>query len=233
VILNSFPRSGSNFLQNVLSSSVPNIHAHSIYSNGVFSKPTTCLKSHALDRSGVRTELTGFWAFDKAPASHIVLVRDPRDMFLSIYDYIKTMRGVDITATNFLSTDFYWTFFTPTALEIMRDANHANACTLLDAYRTWLHSWIIQPPANQVRLRFEDILSDPKGPLTKAFGALGHKAPAKLQGVQTMVSQHGTSGRPRGKAYGRRNAPSQYEPYLKRITSALADEIKELGYDQI
>ena len=229
----SFPRSGSNFLQNVIRNNSAQVGCVSIYQTGQkMYDPKLCLKSHALDSTTLKTELTEIWGITARPRRHIVLLRDPRDVFISLYDYVAGQRKTTVDPQSFLTTDFYWYLFRPPILELIRDGTHAQAKTVLQAYREWYQSWVIDPSmATEILyLRYEDLVTNPTAAFTRVFGWLSEPTVTTWKGLETLVSQNGESQRKRGKARGWRQASPLYQPILSQIESELKTEIAELGY---
>lgn len=231
-LLLSYPRSGSNFLQNVLRHN-SKLGCASVYQMGRrAAEAKFCLKSHAIDPATLRRELQQIWGIKSRPRRKIILVRDPRDVFISLYDYVKGHRGTETRPAQFLRTDYYWYLFQPDVLNIIRDGSHARSQNVLQAYRQWYQSWC-SDGANQddtVFIRFEDLIRDPDQALAPVFDLIGEPQPKLLEALHDMVSQNGQSRRGRGRAQGWRQAPQAYAPIIKAVSQALKDEIAVLGY---
>lgn len=231
-VLLSFPRSGSNFVQNILRRNSEGVDCASIYAGGYLDAPQLFLKSHALDPATLMAELSGLWNIETPPARLIILVRDPRDVFLSLYDYVAGLRRTEIDPERFLETDYYWYFFQPDVLGIIRDAAHAGARSVLQAYRDWYRSWITEDTGQDgaLHLRYEDLTLTPQRAFASVFELLDLPRPATLAALDDLVSLNGDSPRRRSQPQGWRSAPGKYAPIIAGIEEALAHEIAALGY---
>ncbi|MFS2316321.1 hypothetical protein RMQ97_00160 [Maricaulis sp. D1M11] len=230
-LLASFPRSGSNFLQNVVRQSLTDMRCASIYAGGRLSDRDAFLKSHNLNDAGVGHELKELWASKSRFAARIVLVRDPRDMFLSGYDYVCNRLGQTVPPDQFLATDYFLGFFDAERGRIAR-YKRFKTVNIIQAYRQWLRYWMGQQVANgQGRLvRFEDLVLTSGDGFKTVFDALDRSMPEELKGIESLQSQYGSSERPRGQAGGWRTAPDKYAPIIEAVNTRLRSEIDALGY---
>ena len=175
--------------------------------------------------------MSELWASSSGFKSTIVLVRDPRDMFLSCYDYVCNQLNQTIPPEHFLETDYFLGFFDAERGRIARH-NRFKAVNSFQAYRQWLRFWVDQRVAGgQAQLvRFEDLVSPAGAGFRPVFDALGRVLPHELKGLDSLQSQYGSSQRPRGKAGGWRTAPENYRPIVDAVNDRLSDEIAALGY---
>ncbi len=238
-LLCSFPRSGSNFLQNIvrLNTRPRAVLCSSIYgysSQNAQEQARTgkaFFKTHACDQAQLDTELAQLWNMGGRAYRHILLVRDPRDVMISLYDYILGHRGVRLAPEHFLDTDFYWYLFKPDVLTVLRDENHARPLTVLEAYRLWVRTWFGGKGAQACcRLSYEHLLEQPQQGFAQVFDVLAQPMPDPLSGLSELVAQYGESQRLRGKAQGWRLAEDLYRPIIEQVESRLAEEIRILGY---
>lgn len=230
-LLLSFPRSGSNFVQNVLKQNCPDLLCAGIYRGGHMSAPHICLKSHAIDSKAVAHEVQKFWSAAPAPNTQIALLRDPRDMFLSIYDYVAGHRQTPTDPDKALDLDFFWFFFPPHVLQHLRQGQHAHAFTVANAYASWLQAWVFSKPDHTLLVRYEDLVQTPEHSFAALFDHIGQTPPTSLKALRRLVSQNGSSARQRGAAQSWKQAPARYQPLIRAVEARFGDQIAQLGYD--
>jgi len=231
-LLMSFPRSGSNFLQNIVRDNTQQLGCASIYQGLNLTAPKILLKSHALNFGVLRKELAELWGIETARFNLMVLVRDPRDVFISLYDYVTTLHGTEIDPASFLITDFYWHLYKPHMNGLVR-GKQTRALTVLQAYQTWFRTWITgaDKTPKALHVRFEQLVIDPKNGFAPVFKLLDEPIPENLASTAKLVSQIGESQRNRGQAQGWRTAPDMYRPIIDQVSEKLANEIAHLGYN--
>lgn len=238
-MLLSFPRSGSNFLQNVIKSNCKTIHCTSAYANGVFLRAQSLLKSHAVDEALLLAELRGTWNRHAPRSGTIVLTRDPRDLMISYYDFLQTVFAGEITPETLFEYDFNWIkdeWRSRKKTDIVNKYEDridppSEVFTVLDAYKGWHQSWIAPAPdPNWLRVRYEDLIQHPQDSFNAIFDYLNLPKPDTFAGLTTFVSLHGDSARTRGKAQGWRTAPDMYRPILDKTSDGLAGQIADMGY---
>lgn len=227
-LLASFPRSGSNFTQNIIRENTSGLCNTSIYAGGRVTRPAF-LKSHATAIGAVRNELRELWDHHDGPAHIFALIRDPRDVFISAYDFVANKFGEAPDATRFLNYDYYRCFFDPPRGEIVR-YKRMLPLNLMQAYRLWVRHWIVDAGTNVNILRFEDLTSSPNTAFEPLFTAFHSSQPASLGGLTTRTAQYGDSLRQRAAAGGWRDAPQAYHPIIDAVEKQLADEIDLLNY---
>ena len=226
-VLLSFPRSGSNFVQNVIESST-SVQCDSIYRMPGVARDDLCLKSHALTANMLRGELAKFWNFAAISEKRLVLIRDPRDVMISMFDYLREYRNAELRDDEFFAADYFWWFFMPDKIGVARDGRTA-ATTIIDAYRLWFDTWANRDDG-ALHLRYENIVADPSSEFARIFDYIQISPPASLKGCDELVSLNGTSERRRGQAQGWRHAPSSYAPIIEQTQTLLAAQIRFLGY---
>lgn len=228
----SFPRSGSNFVQNVIKQNSVDIACSSIYRGGRLADKDHFLKSHALDADSLANELSHLWHSTNVTGRQIILTRDPRDVFISLYDYVAGLRNTAVEPSQFLQTDFYWYLFRPDVLNVIRDAQHSQTRTVLQAYQDWFRVWAqnSENTNDVLHIRYEALIADPQSGFRPIFEMLDIPPPTGLSAVDEIVSLNGESDRTRGKAGGWRHAPKQYAPIIAQVEKALGPQIEALGY---
>lgn len=238
-ILLSFPRSGSNFLQNIVKQNATGIQCTSIAARGDFLRPKACLKSHAINEALLAAELRDPWNRHEPRNATIILTRDPRDVMISYYDLLPPVFGDEITPASLFEHDFEWikSEYRSRKAGVSRE-NHQDRApatqpvySVLDALGDWHKNWTLRPRRIDWHyVSFEDLLADPGRAFGGIFDHLNLPRLEEYQGLQTLVSQHGDSTRPRGKAGGWRNAPSFYDPIIEQTNIAMGAVCAELGY---
>ncbi|NRB19370.1 MAG: sulfotransferase domain-containing protein [Rhodobacteraceae bacterium] len=212
-LLVSFPRSGSNFLQNIVRDNTKQLGCASIYQSLSLTTPKILLKSHALNFGVLRKELTTLWDIAPPRFKRIVLVRDPRDVFISLYDYVTALHGAEIDPATFLIIDFYWHLYRPHMNGLVR-GKQTRALTVLQAYQTWFRTWITGADKfpRALHVRFEELVSDPQTGFAPVFKLLDEPMPDPLASTAKLVSQIGESPRRRGQSQGWRTGPGHLSP---------------------
>ena len=236
-VLLSFPRSGSNFLQNVVKSNDPSIQCTSIHGKGRFLRRRALLKSHANGDEMLRGELRGTWNRTAPERARIVLVRDPRDVVISYYDFLQPVFSGEVTPDNLFEQDFDWLRAEYRRRTLGREVARpgegmtGGLYTLIHAMRDWYAGWeAADGDMPTLRLRFEDLLSAPKESFDAIFAHLGLPLRESYDGRDVLVSQQGTSDRPRGRAQGWRIAPETFHPLIARAEAEFAPQIARFGY---
>jgi hypothetical protein len=228
----AFPRSGGQFVQNVIKKNTSGIFCSTIYNDDVVIRKHMNLKSHALTMGAVRSELRSIWDVEEVKFKPIILVRDPRDIFLSMYDYVWKMRDVKLEPKDFLHADYYWYFFEPELIMTVR-AGQTHALSMIDAYRIWYRNWItpIAPPPQSIQVKYEALVSDPNTAFGPIFEHVGQKIPVEIKALDKIVARNGGSKRPRARAHGWREAPKIYLPIIEAVSDALKNELRDMGYE--
>jgi hypothetical protein len=180
---------------------------------------------------GVRTELRTIWDLDIARFKPIVLVRDPRDVFLSLYDYVLHKRQTKIEPKEFLDADYYWYVFEPEVAAAVR-GGQTRALSMIDAYKIWYRNWVaaIAPMPGSLQVKYEDLVRDPLTEFRPIFDHLGKELPNDILALDQIVAKNGGSKRPRGAAQGWREAPVLYAPIIDAVSAALSAEIHDMNY---
>lgn len=230
-ILASFPRSGSNFVQKTLDQNTRELKSASIYAKGRVSKRPVFLKSHASNTGLARNELNALWDYSGEIHDTFALIRDPRDVLISSYDFVTERIERRLDPADFLSHDYYYSFFPPDITPTIRGED-MRPLNIIQAYRAWVRHWITnRHAAGTVKLlRYEDLVATPQTAFKPLFEAFGAPMPAFLKGLDQETALHGDSPRDRAVAGGWRNAPALYAPIIETVSKNLAPEIEALGY---
>jgi len=232
-ILASFPRSGSNFVQKTLDHNTRELKSASIYAKGRVSKRPVFLKSHASNTGLARNELKALWDYSGEIHDTFALIRDPRDVLISSFDFITDRLGRPPNPADFLSHDYYYSFFPPDLTPSIRGED-MRPLNIIQAYRAWVLHWITnRHAAGTVKLlRYEDLVATPQTAFKPLFDAFDEPMPASLKGLDQETAQYGDSPRERAVAGGWRNAPALYAPIIETVSKNLAPEIEALSYAQ-
>lgn len=227
----AFPRSGSQFVQNVIKKNTSGIVCASMYSNEPLMRKRLNLRSHALNMGDMRSELRTIWDTEVAKFKPIVLVRDPRDIFLSIYDFVWKTRKVKIEPKDFLDADYYWYFFEPEKIAVVR-GRQTRALSMVEAYKTWYRNWVapIAPPPGSLQVKYEDLIGDPFTAFGTIFKHIGQAMPEEIKALDKIVAKGGGTRRARAEPQGWRTAPAMYQPIIQAVSNILAEELRDMGY---
>ena len=227
-----FPRSGTNFLQSVLEGSSELI-CRSMYGppkanpNNILS-----LKSHTTSYEYLLDEISRFVPNTKSPDKFIVIIRDPRDVFISFYEFIQSTKGVSISKSDFISEVCYFFATFKDNHMINSRKKELSPLSILDAYRKHIEHWITHRPEslNCHIVKYEDLVDSAEEEFQKIFNFLELDCTLKAETLSRKVSQYSNSTRKRGTTSGWRNCQDQYSEIISSVNNLLEDEIKALGY---
>lgn len=228
----SYPRSGSNFLQSILTHS-SGLNNQSIYGRKVkFTARdfTLSVKSHAPTPEYLAGEFPRKVERPEQPERIILLLRDPRDVMISFYEYTQAQRGVQIPQGTFLTgvCYFYASFIDP---ESERRVERG-PLSVLDAYKKHIETWVAQRPAGLscLEVRYETLQTDPERGFGEVFRYLNLDCPLAKAYLPVKVSQYDETRKDRGTAEAWRKHGEQYRELLDGVEAHLRDEIALLGY---
>ncbi|MCC6145153.1 MAG: sulfotransferase domain-containing protein [Candidatus Hydrogenedentes bacterium] len=230
----SYPRAGSNFLQNILKHS-SGLHSQSIYGPYPFTEPreiTLTVKSHAVSPAYLMDEFQRLVEVEYTPERVVLLQRDPRDVMVSFYEYAQANRKTAIRQDEFLNgIDF---FYASTIDPQSRRAVEKNPLTVAEAFRKHIQTWFRERPDHPpcLVLRYEDLVQDPWANFQKVFDFLQVECTLAEEFLRVKVSQYsGTRDEgQRGKAGGWRGQQEKYAALLDQVQREFAEEIRLLGY---
>lgn len=235
----SFPRSGSNFLQSVLSASSGMFCCSQYGRLELHAESFLSLKSHAISPQVLREEILLFRPTDVIwPEKIVVITRDPRDVMISFYEYVKSKRAVEIFQGKFLhGVDYRWAAFGNPADPICHLLTFprntvVQPLSICDAFRYFTKHWCASSDSDSavLRVRFEDLALRPRQTFQQVFDFLDLDCELAEEAIDRKVSLHSTEKRERGKTDGWRQNTSRYGVLLDGVNEALSDEIKMLGY---
>lgn len=225
----SYPRSGSNFLQNVLRNS-SGFKNTAIYKDLEHPHSYLSLKTHALSYMHLLGEIGRFApALRLFPGKLIVLWRDPRDVMISFYEFLQARQGRKLEQMEFLYQQQYY-----------RPVLGFESESVLHAYKTFTQNWFsAEPPsensagvpATWIEVRFERLVLEPNTEFQKIFDYLELDCTLNTRSLSRKVSQISETERPRGMPGSWKYAQDEYAELVATVNRDLADEIQLLGYD--
>ncbi|MBO8151893.1 MAG: sulfotransferase domain-containing protein [Candidatus Marinimicrobia bacterium] len=224
----SFPRSGSNFVQNVITKS-SGTYNYSIYyfGNNEYRKCLT-IKSHALSYSHLIAEVARFIPSERnLPAKFIILWRDPRDIMISFYEFIQKRYDISLSQGEFLSNE----------VNYVRHVIGFPPLPILEAYKVFMLNWrsgnkLSYGDQNTpwIEIKYEDILNQPEIEFDRIFNFLGIKCKLNKYAVSEKVSFMEDKRPERCIAGSWRKFYKDYKKIVDATSNYLESEIRILGY---
>lgn len=234
----SYPRSGSNFLQNVVNNSV-SIACSSLYGLGQAQKPSKfgLLKSHALNYDWLVDEYDRFNIEHGSNYKLIWLVRDPRDVFVSFHNFVESRNKVKIDPSSFLDgVSFEYALEYGTARSFDRKVELSPRSVweyYLDHVRFWNEHHNL---GKSQAFRYEDLLDPGSVQWADLFELLcNRRIHPERNTMEEKVSTYDSRKRPRGIT---KSWDYEGSPYLdfcgevfERCKKSLPKFIEEFNYD--
>jgi hypothetical protein len=209
-ILCGFPRTGTHWIRNVIENSSGE-KTFNLYDN----KPTQNDKNALLVKIHARSKLIAMikalWLLPPFSfgGKYIYVYRDPRDAIISLYEmYKKEKNNAGLDSKDYL-----------------------NSQDPIGQYKWEINSWVTKKHNNVLLVKFEDLKISPTSEFQRIFDFLDIKVPVKIKSVNKMVNTEDSSQRPRGTAYGWKNAPKEYSSLISTVSKRLREEIDMLGYE--
>jgi hypothetical protein len=229
----AFPRSGSNFLQQVIESS-SGLTCRSLYAVP-HDAPHKVLnfKSHALSYAHLLDEVTRLVGPVDAPEKIIVLQRDPRDVMISFYEFVQTRKEIAVPQEDFFHhICFFWTAFVDKDRILERRVELA-PLSIAEAYRRHVQKWFVQPDfeGNVLRVRYERLVEAPEVEFDRIFRYLELDCELARDSLDVMVSQYSKTSWQRGRPSRWRQYMDRYPALLSAVNDYASEEIRLLGYD--
>lgn len=235
--LTAFPRSGANFVQNVLSSA-RGVVATDIYRADPWRPRLTdpgCshlnLRSHACSPLLLGWEASQQLEKPLGNQGVVILVRDPRDSFISLYNFCRKQHNMQLSQVDFCHA---YSFYDAAPIYARFDLSRPmEPLSLVDAYRMFVATWLRErQPLRRFLLRFEECTAHPAANFQALSGWLGIPPDSiDLQRVEQPVNQVSReANRPRGAAGGWRQVTDTYGPIIAEVERTLAPELELLGY---
>lgn len=227
-----FPRSGTNFLQSVLEGS-SGLLCRSLYGVPKANQDEILsLKSHTTSYDLLLDEIDRFVPNFGTPDKFILIVRDPRDVFISFYEFIQSTKGLSISQSTFIYDICY--FFAT-----FEDRHKVNSrkleiapLSIFDAYKKHIYSWVInRPPTMQcLTVKYEELVLSPEIEFQRLFDFLNLDCNLEKEKLKLKVSQYSQTSRKRGITTGWKDCKDEYEELISSVNKAFKEEIKILGY---
>jgi len=227
----SFPRSGSNFVQNVLRESGV-CDAVSIYKADAKEDLGRNFKSHAVSMAYLVDEARRRLKTRKVDiegAKIVWLVRDPRDAMISFLEYTRTRTGNDIEAEDFVER---YDFFLASPIDRKCERRiQTSPISVGRAYAKHMNRWQeAAKRSNVLPVRYEDLLSSPEETFGKVFAHLGSEAELNMRALDLQVSQHSDEARARATAHSWKTADRSYAPLISAVERTMAGQLERHGY---
>jgi hypothetical protein len=228
----SYPRSGSNFLQNVLaaSSGLPLRSFHSPVEN----MRELChygLKSHAISSDWLADEFSRTTLNYKYPEKIIYVYRDPRDVMISFYEFVQHMKGVTLDQASFL-TKVSYIYATYTDKDpVLGRTNSMQPMSVLDGYRAHYQNWMVRAGSKSYHIvKYEDLVTMPEVTFQGIFDFLELKCDLSAEALGQKVSQYDSRSRKRGGVSGWKKNLKKYDGIISSVEEQLSEEIEYLSY---
>lgn len=226
-----FPRSGSNFIQNVIRQSGV-VDAVSIYKPKLKENLSRNFKSHAPTPGYLQDEARRFLSVYKEEFQTIPIIwlyRDPRDAMISFFEYTCTRLGYSLKQDHFIkSYDFFLAAPIDKRCERRSDTY---AISVIDSYKKSIIEWHQHCADNKAfAVNYEDLLSNPNESFYKIFELLNSSRSVSIKARNELVSLHSSESRLRGQAHGWRTTGDKYKIIIDAVNSKMSEELQLLEY---
>lgn len=229
-----FPRSGTNFLQSVLEGS------SGLLCRSIYGPPTInpnhilSLKSHTPSYEFLLDEIRRFLPNSESPDKFILIIRDPRDVFISFYEFVQSTKGVSIAQSDFIKEVSY--FFAT-----FEDRHKVNSrklelapLSIFDAYKKHIDNWFVnRPPSMDCHVvKYEGLVLSPESEFQRIFDFLNLDCSLEKERLILKVSQYSKTSRKRGASGGWRHCQDEYGELISLVNDVFKKEIKVLSYSE-
>ena len=229
----SYPRSGSNFLQNVLRKST-DLYCCSFYAPRP--KNPQCVfsfKSHALSPKYLNDEIKRYYPAMKIPEKIIWLKRDPRDVMISFYEFLKFKKKIVVEQSNFLNGIDYDYAFVGDSINVhsyLRKIDIA-PLSIIDAYIRHVSSWleIRDNTFDFLEVSYENLVENPNKFFKIIFNFLEVDVALNIKSLSKKVSLYSNESRKRSQAYGWKKSKT-HSCLIEQVNDKLSKYISMLGY---
>jgi len=229
-----FPRSGTNFLQSVLEGS-SGLLCRSLYgSPKVNQNNILSLKSHTPSYELLLDEIDRFVPDFGTPDKFILIIRDPRDVFISFYEFVQSTKDLSITQSEFINEVCYFFATFEDRHKVNSRKSEFAPLSIFDAYKKHIDSWFVnRPPSMDCHVvKYEDLVLSPESEFQRIFDFLNLDCSLEKERLELKVSQYSNSSRKRGAISGWRDCQSEYGELISSVSNAFKKEIKILGYSE-
>lgn len=237
------PKSGTTWLERMLSSFpgfsdllIPDVAAHELRTGGShdYDLPEDIFRRFdgmlVLTKMHVHGSLHNTRLLREANLRYVVLYRDLRDVAISYFYYVRqTPWHPEFPAYRGLDLEHGLALF---------------AETMLPAYIAWVRSWRAnRDPELSLELRYEDMLGDPRGTLTRVTEH--YRLAATAEEIEAIVDRHSFKRLAEGRSQGEQSESSffrkgvagdwknQFTPALVNLYEArMGAFLDETGYER-
>jgi hypothetical protein len=226
----SFPRSGSNFLQNLLELST-GLRNRTLYHHPKIPlRELLSVKSHAPSREHLRDELRRRVPdLEGEPERVVRLCRDPRSVAISFYEFVQARKQISIAQEDFLDTCYYFATYLDGDGALSRQTE-PKALSVADAWSSHANAFFAAD-APGLRVTYEDLVNSPEDTLTAVLEYLEVSSPVDLAGVQEKVAQYSSPQQNRASVDGWKVERDKYSVLLGSLTQRLGPLFASLGYE--
>ena len=160
----------------------------------------------------------------------IVLVRDPRDVMISFYEYVKVKRNIEIDQKQFPTLEF---FYASTIDKQFDRKLNVSPLNIFQAYRMFIKNWTTLSEKGKTKcqlIKYEDLVKQPIKVVSNVLDFIGQQAEIKVGSIDELVSLYSSEDRPRGQANGWKKVKKKYATLIDQVEQKLSKEIDLLGY---
>lgn len=225
----SFPRSGSNFIQNVITRSSGTRNC-SIYLPDLQDlSDVVTLKSHSYSQEYLKKEWSNRTGRLSLPKKAIILQRDPRDIMISFMEFVKArIKTLDLDQNTFLSKVDYF------LAANIKGLDYDHSISIENAFKSFVRDWST-PSELQIDehlyVRYEDLTDKPDEIYKQIFEFLELDCKLCKSSLEEKVSLYSDSSKAsRGKAHRWRTHNLLYSQIIKDVNLKLKNEIALWGY---
>jgi hypothetical protein len=225
------PRSGSNFLQEILNRLLPKTRHSATYSSPSTSDPQLLsIKSHAASFPGLLNELSIYSPTQfLLPGKFILIWRDPRLCIISGFEYVR--RKVAISQNDYLDS-----FYRPASFGLPFDC-------IIENYKNFINNWQISASSSLMHIHYENLMKFPRREIARVMSFLNCQWDSSLK-LDVMMkeisyslqkkmsdSEDFSSFDPILKQYfSEYKSLSEYSPLVSRVNEEMQEFIPKLGY---
>jgi hypothetical protein len=186
------------------------------------------LKTHAQSFSRLLGEIGRFTSsIQSFPSKLIILWRDPRDTFISYYEYEQSRVGKKLNQNDFLRCGSYQNLV----------AGFSPECRL-QAFKSFVINWYLKEKvtrtglqSNHLNVKFESLILKPQVEFPRIFDFLELDCDLAENALKKRVALGSSVRTQRGVVGGWKNYHDSFAELLDVVNSELAEEIKLLGYE--
>ena len=227
-----FPRSGTNFLQSVLEGS-SGLLCRSLYGVPRASQSEILsLKSHTTSYELLLDEIDRFAPSFGIPNKFILIVRDPRDVFISFYEFVQSQKNLSISQNDFIHGVSYFFATFENRHKVNSRKLEIAPLSIFDAYKKHISNWVVNRPQTMDChvVKYEELISSPESEFQRIFDFLNIECNLEKDKLKLKVSQYSKTTRPRGVIAGWKECQNEYKDLIASVNKAFKEEISILGY---